>query len=274
MMLDKFKKIIKIIKKRKIFSQNINKELYIDKLNNILEKHKLEKLPQIEINDLFSYYNYNPQQNSKIFNVDFTEGISPVIDYYCITNIAKALDIKSYFEIGTWTGISAYNISKALNTQTRIVTLDIPLDHNEVELFGIPIDNFGYYSKNIPNIEHIKCDSMEFNFTDYKKSIDLVFIDGNHSYDYVSNDTKIALELIKDKNSVILWHDYILCGELNKNVFCGILDAIPQEKHKHLYHLYQSNLAIYSESFNFEKKVFDKWHIPKIKFDIEFNLHY
>ena len=51
-------------------------------------------------------------------------------------------------------------------------------------------------------------DSATFDFAPYFGTIDLVFVDGSHAYDYVLNDTEIALRLLRDGHGVILWHDY------------------------------------------------------------------
>jgi hypothetical protein len=38
--------------------------------------------------------------------------------------------------------------------------------------------------------------------------MDLVFIDGSHTYDYVISDTMTAMKLLRHKKGVIIWHDY------------------------------------------------------------------
>jgi predicted O-methyltransferase YrrM len=50
-------------------------------------------------------------------------------------------------------------------------------------------------------------DTARFDFSPYFGKMDMVFIDGAHTYEYLLNDTKIARKLLKDKG-VILWHDY------------------------------------------------------------------
>lgn len=40
----------------------------------------------------------------------------------------------------------------------------------------------------------------------------MVFIDGAHSEEYVSNDTRQALALIKKEGGFIIWHDAHLFG--------------------------------------------------------------
>ena len=38
--------------------------------------------------------------------------------------------------------------------------------------------------------------------------IDFVFIDGAHTYDYVLNDSRKAIDLLRGGKGIILWHDY------------------------------------------------------------------
>jgi predicted O-methyltransferase YrrM len=50
-------------------------------------------------------------------------------------------------------------------------------------------------------------DSATFDFSNYRKQVDLIFIDGSHSYEYVLSDSKRALEILNSQG-VIFWHDY------------------------------------------------------------------
>jgi predicted O-methyltransferase YrrM len=54
-------------------------------------------------------------------------------------------------------------------------------------------------------------DSATFDFSPFHNQVDLFFIDGAHSYQYVRNDTEKALPCVK-KGGVIAWHDYGRCG--------------------------------------------------------------
>ena len=38
--------------------------------------------------------------------------------------------------------------------------------------------------------------------------MDLIFIDGGHTYSIIKNDTEKSFEMIKPKG-IILWHDYV-----------------------------------------------------------------
>ena len=95
-----------------------------------------------------------------------------------------------------------------------------------------------------------------------KGPFDLVFIDGDHRYPAVLNDTKKAFDLLKNKNSIIVWHDYAASpNELRYEVMLGILDGSPTWAHQHIYKVSNSLCAIYypfeikSKPFNYPGEV-------------------
>jgi Methyltransferase domain len=61
--------------------------------------------------------------------------------------------------------------------------------------------------KDTARIHRLLGDSATFDFSPYARNIDLFFIDGAHTYEYVKNDTLKALECCHP-GSVIAWHDY------------------------------------------------------------------
>lgn len=273
-MINKINKILSLLKNyRKI--KDLSNELLLDKqLCDVLTAYNISSLPVITVEE-FSKYFINDLDNSSInILTDFSQGISPVNDYYFLCKIAEVRKIKTYFEIGTWIGLSAYNIVHNLGSNVEVYTLDLPYDHPEIKFYNIPLNILGHYCKGFTNIHCLKDDSKNFDFIAFEGKIDLVFIDGNHSFEYVKNDTQKSLKLLKNDNSIIVWHDYLLNGEPNRKVLCGILDAIPANKHKHLYHLDQSNLAMYSESFNFTSSSLLQWHIPKTNFAVNFKINH
>ncbi|MCL5958581.1 MAG: class I SAM-dependent methyltransferase, partial [Chloroflexi bacterium] len=56
-------------------------------------------------------------------------------------------------------------------------------------------------------VKQLYGDSAQFDFGPYRESVDLFFVDGAHSYEYVRSDTAKALSCTR-KDGVILWHDY------------------------------------------------------------------
>ncbi len=55
-------------------------------------------------------------------------------------------------------------------------------------------------------VQHLE-NSALFDFSPFRKSCQLVYVDGAHSMAYVSNDTGAAFDIVSDPG-VIVWDDY------------------------------------------------------------------
>lgn len=115
------------------------------------------------------------------------------------------------------------------------------------------VDLHGLYSKGVNNITEILANSRTFDFDRLGKQFDLIFIDGDHTYEGVLNDTKKTFNLRKDSSSVIVWHNYgFLMETVRPSVLKAIMHGIPKEKHKNLYHVSNTMCAVYIENKNFK----------------------
>jgi predicted O-methyltransferase YrrM len=134
--------------------------------------------------------------------------------------LCQILKPKVVFEIGTAAGYTSLHF--ALNTcaESKIYTLDLPPGHSappalkttvmdelQVTMYGKVAD---YLFKGSAVADKITClfgDSATFDYRPYAGTVDLFFIDGAHSYEYVRSDTLKALECCH-AGSVIAWHDF------------------------------------------------------------------
>jgi predicted O-methyltransferase YrrM len=134
-----------------------------------------------------------------------------------ICQIVNKFNPKTIFEIGTFEGRTTLNM--ALNAPgANIYTLDLPKSGLEEVESKVEAGEIAYINKDISGsrfigkpvakqIQQLLGDSATFDFSPFYGSIDLMFIDGSHAYDYVLNDTEKALKITK-KGGIILWHDY------------------------------------------------------------------
>ena len=174
----------------------------------------------------------------------FLEGGSMVTDLALLRGLARTFDNGSYFEIGTWRGESAANVA---NEGMKVTTLNLSAD--EIRQLGyeeVYINEQDSLSKNLENVLHIKGNSLNFDFSPYHGMFDLIFVDGDHHFEAVKKDTQAVLPLLKNEDSVIVWHDYAHTPDNTRwDVFRGILEGIPSTDHKHLYHVSNSMCAVY-----------------------------
>jgi len=142
---------------------------------------------------------------------DVPSGGSDLVSLGLITRLIQP---KRIFEIGTYRGYTALQFA-ANAPDAEVFTLDLPPDANT----DLPLTVMDKLLSNVEKGETLKGrkdadkihrllgDSASFDFSAYAKSIDLFFIDGAHTYEYVRNDTLKALECCHE-GSVITWHDY------------------------------------------------------------------
>ncbi|MDO8875043.1 MAG: class I SAM-dependent methyltransferase [Pseudolabrys sp.] len=141
-----------------------------------------------------------------------------------ISRVVKHLDPQCIFEIGTFDGRTTLNMAAHCGAKARVLTLDLPHDnapvgalHAEsgdrqfIELKAVR-ERRRFLGTDVESrITQLFGDSATFDFSPYRNAVDLVFVDGAHSYEYVVNDSNIALDLARP-GAVILWHDYVGYG--------------------------------------------------------------
>lgn len=174
----------------------------------------------------------------------FLEGGSMVTDLALLRGLARKFENGSYFEIGTWRGESAANVA---HEGMRVTTLNLSAD--EIRQLGyeeVYISDQDSLSKNLENILHLKGNSLNFDFSPYYGKFDLIFVDGDHHFEAVKKDTQAILPLLKNDDSIIVWHDYAYTPDNTRwDVFRGILEGIPVANHKHLYQVSNSMCAVF-----------------------------
>lgn len=158
------------------------------------------------------------------FNTD--PSISRPIETQVISSLVEYLKPKKIFEIGTYNGFTTLHLASNTPEESIVYTLDLPADFGKQfsrkkRLEGYSYDDLLVVELSMKNrnsriFRHHPCrkkivelfgDSLNFDFSPYYKKMDLVFIDGSHSYKYVRSDTQNAFRMLTDKG-VIIWHDF------------------------------------------------------------------
>lgn len=203
------------------------------------DKYAMPKgLPEIDFHDLLG------EIDLAIDPYSFLGDTSTPLDLALLVSLAKKIPDCDYFEIGTHRGESIANVAKVAKSCTSL-----SLSVQEMRAMGYSegyITNQNFFLPKDHQIKLIGHNSQTFDFTPLLKSFDLIFVDGDHSYEGVKIDTANAFKLLKDDNSILVWHDYSLNTErIRWSVMAGILDAAPEDKRGNLYHVSNTMCAIF-----------------------------
>lgn len=197
-------------------------------------------LPTVDLLDLF------PKCDTVVDPYSFLEGTSLVSDIALLNLLAASLKNCEYLEIGSWRGESLANVSKYAKHCTSI-----SLSHEELRGIGASDEFIKAHNVFVPkndNVTYIGHNSQTFDFESLGKKFDLIFVDGDHRYQGVKIDTANVFKLLKDDNSVIVWHDYGFSPETVRwSVLAGILDGTPDGCRKYLYHISNTLCAVYTK---------------------------
>lgn len=198
-------------------------------------------LPEIDILDLFPNLHETVDPFSNLY------GTSLPIDMAILKLFSKRFIDCDYLEIGAWRGESLANVAPLVRSCTSISLSDADMKKYGWGEQFTKLQRL--FSHPFQNINHIEANSREFDFLKLKKKFDLIFIDGDHSFEGVKSDTENAFKLLKDESSIIIWHDYTANYEhIDWEVFAGILAGAPHGKMNKIYHISNSLCAIYLDS--------------------------
>lgn len=259
------KRIIKTLKAVKAILKNpwlLNKVLEDDQVwfNHLESKHSyIGTFPVINSEDLIT--------NTQLNTFGFLGGGSLPTDIMLLKSLAESIRDCSYFEIGTWRGESVINVA---DTAKECFTLN--LSKEEILELGLSekyADLHAFFSKGKENITHLSGNSLTYDFKGLQKKFDLIFIDGDHHYEMVKNDTQKVFEHLIHENSIVVWHDYAHTPEeVRGEVMAGIFEGVPEEERKHLYHVSNTMCAIYIKG-DFETYTLEYPESPRKRFEVQ-----
>ena len=135
-----------------------------------------------------------------------------VLDGWNALDMLENLPIKKLYLIDPYTEYVGYKESQFNPKKTQQVL---------EEKRKIAIKALKKYKDKIEFIKEFSEDVVN----DFKdNSLDFIYIDGNHQYEYVKKDIELYYPKIK-KGGIISGHDYYLCEEINKSNY-GVVKAV------------------------------------------------
>lgn len=256
--ISKLFKAIGLIISKPALLNNVLDDADVNK-DEVVKKYGMTKgLKTVDITELCPAFSQTVEPYASL------DGGSTPLDLALLKALAAGIPACNYFEIGTWRGESVANVASvaALCTTLNLpdeAMLEMGLDKKYVALHR-------FFSKDLKNVTHVYGNSLNFDYKPYHKKFDLVFVDGDHHYESVKSDTENAFRLLKDENSVIVWHDYgNNPSDVRWDVLRGILEGTPVGQQNKLYRVSNTLCAIYTgkqvnasypEAFSDPKKTF------------------
>lgn len=259
---------IKLLLRHPVRIVNYGLNIYKEELyhSKNIKSYNIEQLPTIDICDLI------PDFGESLNNYTFLDGVSLVTDIALLKSLARSFNNCAYLEIGSWRGESISNVYEVTKDCTSITLSEEEM--KEMKFNNDFIKVHGIFSNDLENLKIIKHNSQTFDFSKFNKTFDLIFIDGDHSYEGVLIDTMNTFKLRKDKNSIIVWHDYGNSTEkVRHSVLAAILDGVRKDYHKNLYHVSNTLCAVYIENKEFNTCITKFPTIPNKKFSVKLTTH-
>ena len=144
------------------------------------------------------------------------DGNVTLLELLCLARLARATAARTVFEFGTFDGRTTLTLA-ANAPDATVHTLDLPPDTEtampieQIERIYVfkPVSGARFLGR--PEASRIRQhfgDSATYDYGALRGTIDLVFVDGSHSYPYVVSDSRNALALLGARGGVIAWHDY------------------------------------------------------------------
>ena len=143
---------------------------------------------------------------------------------------------KRIFEFGTYKGVSTTQLALNVMEGGMVFTLDLPEGH---PAYSLPIPKpeeraiAAESGKGIliprdllERVTFLSADSAEFDTTPYRESMDLIFVDAAHGYEYVKNDSEKGWEMLRP-GGIMAWHD---CTASHPDVVKYIKEDHPEAK--------------------------------------------
>ena len=204
---------LRIVLRFGFFSKRKNPVQYVYFRHGILKLAACQKtdesgLPQKDIFELFpniqSVSIQTKLSKGHAFNVSAEE-------LQIISAIVVYSKPQAIFEFGTFDGRTSYHMGLNAPSDCSIITNDIQKGSFQFDnsLYNETITIGGcFLNSDISNrFISITGDSKKIDVSQYFGKVDIVFVDGDHSFEGVLSDSDLAFKLIK-KNGLILWHDY------------------------------------------------------------------
>jgi Methyltransferase domain len=192
---------------------------HLHELDFVHQSRTIFPLQRIELAEILGTDYCESMCQSMFLPVGYVRfGSTPIGDLAALAALIRKKCPKRVFEIGTFEGLTSVVFVKNSESEILVQTLDLPHDKEVPRTqrsyaahsigwsykydSGRLIDVFGVRQQ----VQTLFGDSALFDFAPFRNQIDLFFVDGAHTQDYVALDSYRAFECLAPDGWVV-WHD-------------------------------------------------------------------
>ena len=130
-----------------------------------------------------------------------------VFESFLLSSLVKMVAPRAILEIGTFRGGTTWHLFHNAPPETIVYTFDLPEGATPKDITDreLAMTTTREFLPESPRVRLRLVDTRTWNGT-LESKVQLAFIDGNHSYDGVRNDTEKAMGLL-DEDGCLCWHD-------------------------------------------------------------------
>lgn len=177
-------------------------ECYVNRL------HIFSPIPIVELEEIFESCKIIDNNQRVEMRLGFSTFASTnTYEKYILGSLVKLIAPKSILEIGTYKGATTWHLFFNAPKDTVVYTFDLPENEKlgNVTDFKLTYNKVREYLPDSPRIRFMLQNTRKWDGI-LENKVQFVFIDGDHSYEGVKNDTEKALRCL-DEIGCVVWHD-------------------------------------------------------------------
>jgi methyltransferase family protein len=164
-------------------------------------------IPSIFLGDMFPEQSPDPANAIKLMPGTALNGAPNVFEQFILCALVKKIQPQTILEIGTFKGGTTWHLCQNAPPDTTIYTLDLPDDEVPADVTDLRLaaNKRRPFLPSSDRVQQILIDSKKWDGV-LDRKVQFAFIDADHSYEGIRNDTEKTLPLL-DSYACICWHD-------------------------------------------------------------------